>query len=92
MARALCPCTPVASGILARFFQKVSNDSTPPNSVVKIVESAKRMSPARSPLGGIQMKELNSVFPAAVNWCGRSRSIGWRVSTCTDLVSSLVSA
>ena len=42
--------------------------------------------------GGIQMNELNSVLPASVNGCGRSRSIGWRASTWTDFVSSVVSA
>ena len=55
----------------------------PPNSVVKIVESAIRMWPARVARGGIQRKELNSRLPASVNGCGRARSIGWRASTCT---------
>ena len=48
----------------------------PPNNVVKIVESASKISPPRVSVGGIQMKELNSRFPAAVNGCGRDRSIG----------------
>ena len=51
---------------MARFFQKFSRLSVPPNNVVKIVESASRICPARSSFGGIQMKELNSVLPAAV--------------------------
>ena len=36
------------------------------------------------------MKELNSVLPASINGCGRSRSMGWRASTWTELVSSYV--
>ena len=72
--------------------QKHFKLSVPPKSVVKIVESASRMCPARWFVGGIQMKQLNSVLPAAVKGCGRSRSIGWRDRTCTDLVSSVVSA
>ena len=39
--------------------------SSPPKSVVKIVESASKMSPARSPAGGIQRNMLNSRFPAS---------------------------
>src|SRR6201993_3154925 len=57
-------CTLLARGIVAIFFQKVSSDSTPPNNVVKIVESATRMCPARCVVEGIQIHELNSVFPA----------------------------
>src|SRR3954470_23196405 len=53
--------------ILAKFFQKFARLSVPPNKVVKIVESAIRMWPARASFGGIQMKELNSVLPDAVN-------------------------
>src|SRR5262249_4693495 len=78
--------------IVARFFQKVSSDSTPPNNVVKIVESASRMCPARCAVDGIQMHELNSVFPASVKGCGLSRSMGCCVRTWTDLESSPVSA
>ena len=55
----------------ATFRQKCSRLSVPPNRVVKIVESASRTSPPRLPSGGIQRKELNSRFPAAVNGCGR---------------------
>ena len=54
--------------------QKYDLTAAPPKSVVKMVESANRISPARSSFGGIQMKQLNSVLPAAVNGCGRSRS------------------
>jgi hypothetical protein len=64
----------------------------PPNKVVKIVESAKRISPPRVPFGGIQMNELNSRFPAAVNGCGRDRSTGCLAKTWMDFVSSVVSA
>jgi hypothetical protein len=53
--------------ILAKFLQNFARLSVPPNNVVKIVESASKMCPARWSLGGIQMQELNSVFPAAVN-------------------------
>src|SRR5215468_10156938 len=49
---------------VAKFFQNVASDSTPPNNVVKIVESANKMWPARLALGGIHMHELNSVLPA----------------------------
>ena len=45
---------------VAMFFQNRSRLSSPPNNVVKIVESASRMSPARSPFGGIQRNMLNS--------------------------------
>jgi hypothetical protein len=58
------------------FRQKRSRLSVPPNKVVKIVESASRISPPRLPFGGIQMNELNSRFPAAVNGCGRDSSTG----------------
>ena len=51
----------------AMFRQKCSKLSVPPKSVVKIVESASRISPPRSPRGGDQRHELNSRFPAAVN-------------------------
>ena len=61
------PGTRSTSGyILARFLQKFVRLSVPPNSVVKIVESAITMCPARGSFGGIQMQELNSVLPAAV--------------------------
>ena len=43
----------------------------PPKSVVKFVESTSTMSPARSPVGGIQISALNSVLPAAVKGWGR---------------------
>jgi hypothetical protein len=69
------------SGIVARFCQKLSKDSTPPNNVVKIVESASKMSPARAPLGGIQMNVLNSLFPASVKGCGLDISIGCLANT-----------
>ena len=62
--------------INARLRQKYSKLSVPPKSVMKFVESTRIMSPARFSLGGIQMRQLNSVFPAAVKGCGRSRSIG----------------
>ena len=58
----------------------------PPKSVVKLVESTSTMSPARCSFGGIQSRQLNSVLPAALKGCGRSRSMGWRASICTDLV------
>ena len=47
--------------IRARFLQKFARLSVPPNKVVKMVESASRMSPARPGAGGIQIKQLNSV-------------------------------
>jgi hypothetical protein len=62
--------------IVARFLQKFSRLSVPPKSVVKLVESTKTISPARCSFGAIQRRQLNSVLPAAVNGCGRSRSIG----------------
>jgi hypothetical protein len=62
--------------IEARFLQKFSRLLVPPKSVVKLVESTKTISPARCSFGAIQRRQLNSVFPAAVNGCGRSRSIG----------------
>ena len=53
-------CTQLAHHFVAMFFQNRSRLSSPPNNVVKIVESANRMSPARSPFGGIQRNMLNS--------------------------------
>src|SRR4051795_3937177 len=78
--------------ILARFLQKFARLSVPPNKVVKIVESAIRMWPARASFGGIQMKELNSVLPAALKGWGRSRSTAWRARTWTEDASPLVTA
>src|SRR5262245_33119552 len=52
------------------FRQKCPRLSVPPNSVVKMVESASRMSPPRPSVGGIHTHELNSRFPTAVNGCG----------------------
>ena len=73
---------------VARFFQNRSRLSSPPKSVVKIVESASRISPARSPAGGIQRNMLNSRFPASVNGCGLDVSIGCRASTWIAFGSS----
>src|SRR5215813_1792685 len=78
--------------IMARFHQKFSRLSVPPKSVVKFVESTSTISPAHCVFGGIQSKQLNSVLPAALKGCGRSRSMGWRASRCTDLVSLVVSS
>ena len=64
--------------LMARFFQKHSRLSSPPKRVVKMVESASRMSPARSPLGGIQRKQLNSLFPASMKGCGLREIDGLR--------------
>ena len=61
---------------VAMFFQNRSRLSSPPNNVVKIVESASKTSPARSPFGGIHRNMLNSRWPALVNGCGFERSIG----------------
>ena len=61
---------------VARFLQKRSRLSSPPKRVVKIVESARKMSPARSPDGGIHRNMLNSRLPASVNGCGRDMSTG----------------
>jgi len=52
--------TQPAHHFVAMFFQNRSRLSSPPNNVVKIVESASRMSPARSPFGGIHRNMLNS--------------------------------
>jgi 2-polyprenyl-6-methoxyphenol hydroxylase-like FAD-dependent oxidoreductase len=64
--------------------------SVPPKSVVKLVESTSRMSPARCLFGGIQSRQLNSVLPAAVKGCGRSGSIGWRASLFLPLLRPLL--
>ena len=42
--------------MLATFLQKFARLSVPPNSVVKIVESAIRMCPLRVPLGGSRIR------------------------------------
>src|SRR6478672_2193118 len=73
--------------IRATFRQKFLRLSVPPKSVVKLVESTSTTSPARCISGGIHSRQLNSVLPAAVKGCGRSRSMGWRASTCTDMFS-----
>ena len=73
--------------IEARFLQKCIKLSVPPKSVVKLVESTSKIFPERGLLGGIQSRQLNAVLPASVKGCGRSRSIGWRASRCTDLFS-----
>ena len=61
---------------VARFFQNCFRLSSAPNNVLKTVESASRISPARGPLGGIHTNELNSRLPASVNGCGFDMSIG----------------
>jgi hypothetical protein len=61
--------------MVARFRHKFVRLSVPPNSVVKLVESTRTMSPARCPAGGIQMSALNSLLPAVVNGCGRFGSM-----------------
>ena len=65
-----------ADHLVAIFFQKLSRLSSPPNRVVKMVESARRMSPALSPAGGIHRNILNSWFPAATNGWGLETSTG----------------
>ena len=75
-----------------RLRQKRSKLSELPNKVVKIVESASKISPAREPLGGIHRKQLNSRFPASVNGCGLDMSIGCLAKTKIDFVSSVVTA
>ena len=42
--------------MVARLCQKFSRLSVPPKSVVKFVESTSTMSPARCPVGGIQIR------------------------------------
>lgn len=74
-------------GFEARFRQKFARLSVPPKSVVKFVESTSTIFPARCSFGGIQSRQLNSVLPAIVKGCGRSRSMGWRASRRTDLLS-----
>src|SRR4029077_884492 len=82
----------LAHFISARFRQKFSMLLETPKSTVKCVESVITISPARCSFGGSQSRQLNSLLPASVNGCGRSRSIGCRASTCTSLPASLVSA
>jgi hypothetical protein len=77
---------------VARFFQKLSKLSVPPNSVVNIVRSTSKISPPRGPFGGIHRKALNSRFPAAVKGCGLDKSIGWRAKTWIDFSFSEVRA
>jgi hypothetical protein len=57
--------------IVTRLCQKFLRLSVPPNRVVKFVESTMTMSPARWPVGGIQISALNSVLPASVKGWGR---------------------
>ena len=74
--RSVAGCPASGHLINARLRQKYSRLSVPPKSVMKFVESTRMMSPARCPFGGIQMRQLNSLLPAAVKGCGRSRSMG----------------
>ena len=78
--RSVAGCPVSGHFIKARFRQKFSRLSVPPNRVMKFVESTSMMSPARCPFGGIQSRELNSVFPATVKGCGRASSMGWRAN------------
>src|SRR4029077_6113868 len=73
--------------ITAKLCQRFRRLSVPPNRVVKLVESSNTICPARCWSGDIQSRQLNSVLPALVKGCGRSRSIGWRASKCTDAES-----
>src|SRR5262249_61860393 len=77
---------------VAMLLQKCSRLSSTPNNVLNTVESAIRMSPARSPLGGSQRQVLNSLLPASVKGCGRERSIGCLASTLTALESTVVTS
>src|SRR6185295_1029969 len=82
------PCGRVHFAV-ARFFQNRIKLSSVPNSVLNTVESARRMSPARVPPGGIHRKALNSRLPASMNGCGFETSIGCRARTCTAAVGSV---
>jgi len=62
--------------MMARFFQKFLRLSSPPKSVVKLVESTKTMSPGLRSLGGIQRRQLNSLLPASVKGM-RKLEIDW---------------
>src|SRR4029077_20842236 len=73
--------------IVATLRQKFFRLSVTPNSVVKCVESTRTMSPARCFSGGIHRRQLSSLFPAVVNGCGRSASIGWHARRCIALLS-----
>jgi len=64
------------SGIDARFFQKFSKDSTPPNNVVNIVESAKQDVGCSLSVRGIPDERIELAVPASVNGCGLDISIG----------------
>ena len=77
---------------VARFFQKRSRLSSPPKSVVKMVESASRMSPGRSLARGIQRNMLKALLPASVNGCGWDVSIGCCARRRIFVESSVVSA
>jgi len=57
--------------ISAKLRQKFRRLLVPPKSVVKFVESTMTMSPARWPVGGIQISALNSLLPASVKGWGR---------------------
>src|SRR5215471_9315152 len=91
----LCACSPYAPAphsAVAMLLQKCSRLSSTPNNVLNTVESAIRMSPARSPLGGSQRQVLNSRLPASVKGCGRERSIGCLARTLTALESTVVTS
>ena len=67
--------SPAGEGVVARFFQKVSKDSMPPNNVVKIVESANKTSPARPPFGGIQMNASSLCLAGGVGGIYEFKSV-----------------
>ena len=78
--------------MVARLCHRFRRLSVPPNRVVKCVESMRTMSPARCPLGGIQISALNSVLPVAVNGCGLFGSTRWRPRTRSSSPSGAVSS
>ena len=90
--RSVAGCPASGHLITARFRQKYSRLSVPPKSVMKFVESTRTMSPALCSFGGIHRRQLNSLFPASVKGCGRSRSIACRASTCAEAASPPVSS
>src|SRR5436190_22019797 len=76
--------------IEVRFLQKFTRLSVPPKSVVKFVDSTRTISAGGCSFGGIHSEQLNCSFPAGVEGCGRSRSIGSRASRGSGLLSSRV--
>ena len=63
-----------------------------PAAVFRCGDMPSKMSPARSPSGGIQISALSSLLPASVNGWGRFGSTRCRPRTCSESLSAAVNS